>query len=206
MRSPSGSPACWRVRSASCGPTSSYPNSGPVTSESVWGSRTSGLVGARVLVFLGLDILFSVNERQLKVNNRWLNFDRAHRDKSCVRSLRKVGPTLLNDSVTFWCDHTVATLWDIIVDILPLPEGMQLLEAERHRRSMKDLTREKFAQMPRGITVEPTLTKGELRVRWESAESYLAWKYCNAEIRITLHREGPCSGFRTDLLSSCGKT
>ena len=42
MRSPIGSPSCWRVRSLSSGLTSSWPKSGPVTSDSVCGSRTSG--------------------------------------------------------------------------------------------------------------------------------------------------------------------
>ena len=50
IRSPSGSPACCRVRSWSCSATRPSPSNGPVTSVRVWGSGTSGRSGARSLV------------------------------------------------------------------------------------------------------------------------------------------------------------
>jgi hypothetical protein len=50
MRSPIGSPLCWRVRSASAGLTSLQPKTGPVISDSVCGGITSGCVGQRFCV------------------------------------------------------------------------------------------------------------------------------------------------------------
>src|SRR4051794_41938264 len=50
IRSPSGSPACWRVRSWSRSPRRPSPSSGPVTSVSVCGSMSGGAFGARSTV------------------------------------------------------------------------------------------------------------------------------------------------------------
>ena len=50
IRSPSGSPACWIVRSASAGRTRPSPSSGPVSSVSVCGAAISGCDGCRSAV------------------------------------------------------------------------------------------------------------------------------------------------------------
>jgi protocatechuate 3,4-dioxygenase beta subunit len=50
MRSPSGSPLCWRVRSVSFAVTGSCPYIGPVSSDSVCGMTISGRLGDRRIV------------------------------------------------------------------------------------------------------------------------------------------------------------
>jgi hypothetical protein len=170
-----------------------HPKTQDVTVEYVHGAGTD------------VDMLFSREEKRLKVHEKWLDFNEVHETAPCeVSRVATVRDSRLD---TFACDHIVEGLHELAVDAIIETLDLGQSEANSLRRSLRHEVREKLRQMPRMITVACTERPHELAVSWTDGESELIRELYGSDITyyVVMHRETLCSQQRTDLLHQNGK-
>ncbi|KFX87760.1 hypothetical protein V490_08034 [Pseudogymnoascus sp. VKM F-3557] len=139
-----------------------------------------------------------LEDSQLQVNDKWLDFRTSHKDAPCGLSRLAFAEDLAIH--TFSCDHVINELYDLVlVEIIREKECGALKEKDD---SLRLRVSESLRQMPRMITITHGYNDGEILVSWTDPESSLLSKlhHLNLKCRITLHRESTCSQRRLDLI------
>lgn len=117
-----------------------------------------------------------------RIHGKWLTHQGAHERERAFCDEEAPGPHDI-----FLCDHAVLELWDIMItQLVDTGDYPTISQAESH---LKSLGRARVSQMPRHVICTTTLAKGELRVTWQSGDSY---QYKDKQIRITLHSKSSC--------------
>lgn len=160
---------------------------------------------------LNVDVVYSPERRQWKVDKKLFTFAGAHehafchheRERSNAKKCETPGPV----TGIFLCDHAVIHIYSEMIESLSLEE-MRRLHTECGPKKKEFVSRvwQLLPTMPRGVGVETTAKASELKVSWEVAESRVATKLSNSKMKVTLHRNDVCRGNRNDLLLNEGRT
>jgi hypothetical protein len=156
---------------------------------------------------LNLDVVYS--QRQRKVEKKLFTFEGAHEKAFCDHEQEykkfEAEPAALTDGI-FLCNHAVMHLYTRMIDTLP-PEEMRRIYGEHAppREELVSRAWQLLPTMPRGVRVEPTTKKLELKVSWEVAESRVTSKLSSRKLKVTLHRGDVCPEKCDDLLLNEGQ-
>jgi hypothetical protein len=113
-----------------------------------------------------------------QIHDKWLTCEGAHETAFCEDD-----PS--NDQELFTCDHVVLQLWDIMLSQLVATgehPGVAAQEAW-----LKSMARARLSQMLRSVSCFETIREGELRVKWETVDSY---RHRDKPVRAVLHVDG----------------
>jgi hypothetical protein len=136
----------------------------------------------------GMNVVF-VNGEQLRldagffdntwqIHNKWLTWEGAHETAFCEDNRS-------DDYELFSCDHVVLQLWDIMLSQLVATGDHPEVAAQE--AYLKSLARARVSQMPRSVSCSETTSKGELRVKWITVDSY---RHLDKPVRVVLHADG----------------
>jgi hypothetical protein len=150
----------------------------------------------------GVDIFFDVEQKALKINHRWLDFQEIHRGNPCRESF----PTdMTGREASFFCDHIIDELLRVSWSSIFKHSSMLRAAENKTLRHIRDLLR----YMPHSIKVRQTNQKGYLMVTWEDNETESFRNSClptnmyhfmpSAMYHVVLHEE-KCVNARVELL------
>ncbi len=150
-----------------------------------------------------LDLL--LEDSQLQVNEKWLDFRASHKDAPCGLSRLALSEDLVIH--TFSCDHVINELYDLVLVEINKERDIESGLLEEKDNSLRLRVSESLRQMPRMIDIIHGDNDGEILVSWTDPESSLLSKlhHLDLKCRVTLHRESTCSQKRFDLVGPTGK-
>jgi hypothetical protein len=150
-----------------------------------------------------LDLL--LEDSQLQVNEKWLDFRASHKDAPCGLSRLAFAEDLAIH--TFSCDHVINELYDLVLVEIKKERDTECGALREKDNSLQLRVSESLRQMPRMINIIHGYNDGEVLVSWTDPESTLLSKlhHLDLKCRVTLHRESTCSQKRFDLVGPKGK-
>lgn len=153
---------------------------------------------------VGLDLYLDLENSQLLLHEKWMDFERSHAESSqdCILAhMRHPGDDTPIE--IFSCDHIIIDISNQVLQELEREKASKESPEDQRVNPLPVQVNECLKNMAREIQAGPGPKEAEIFVSWEDNEAGKLFRLHKMELVccVTLHRESTCSDKRLELIA-----